>query len=366
MPMAMAYNPLCNNGVTSQRYYYGVGQCRALSTDDATGTTVTLSAGSTTSGAYPVHGTNLITDLTVEAFRSKSGDPTRALVCYTTLTAADTNGAVDSRYSATSGGLYCNVVQRVNDGLTFLNSERTAAGAASAGVDKTIRIAVSQDAINVNGFVNGVTIAALDEYNFLICYTNSRSAQCPPNQVCAVRQCPYPPTGGCGGLVCTGSGLNNGHGNGAPTCRALWIEGWGSSTYNSNVFSGIAAASAPVNVGSVTNIRLGDPFTISAAVGMYPSIVSFKPDYSVLCFSKTAVPAAAPATACHLITDQHVAQRVWQFNNPVDCVNGYGCTGLLNPVGRRLNTAPNATAPKATAPNATAKAEAEAAPAGGD
>ena len=33
---------------------------------------------------------------------------------------------------------------------------------------------------------------------------------------------------------------------GAPKCRMLSIHGWGSSTYNSPIFNGVASATAPI------------------------------------------------------------------------------------------------------------------------
>merc|ERR1719203_1353876 len=77
--------------------------------------------------------------------------------------------------------------------------------------------------------------------------------------------------------------------SGTPTCRMLAISGWGSSTYNSKVFSSIASASAPQNVGSVQSITLGPTMTLGASLvspsaSFHVSATHLKPSYAVACY----------------------------------------------------------------------------------
>jgi hypothetical protein len=293
VPVCTQYNQQGQCPSSAWHYQWGTGTCTTLQTDIATGTSLTAGGSASLSSSY------LITEVAVDTFQSKSGDPTRALVCYIVATYSG------GRYTAENRDLRCNVAQRIGSGLTLLNSERTAAGQASDGVSKDLVLATGGGA---GSYIKDTTIATLDSYNAVVCWSGMGSL---------VPFCAYP-TGSC---TTGGDGLTLLPGSGMPMCRQLWIGGWGSSTYNSQVYSGIASASAPQNVGSVQSISLGAPIALDSTVtnGVYPSATHLKPHYAVACYS-----ANSDYAPCHLLQTT-IATKTWSFNDPVDCINGYGC-----------------------------------------
>jgi hypothetical protein len=218
--------------------------------------------------------------------------------------------------------LFCDVAQRVGDSLTFKNSERTEQGWASAGkfLPNLVREGLPTE------YIKDVTVAPLTEYAALVCYTVGSYVipQCAyPTDGCTAANPDYPYASSPGAPG--GDGLILMPGDGLPVCSTVWIEGYGSSTYNSDVFNNVADATQPVNVGIVTSLQVGVPRVISWFQGMYPSVVALKPMYAVLCFAKTTPHLEDHGSACHLITSTNLPRDLWQFNAPVDCVNGFGC-----------------------------------------
>jgi len=285
--------------VANRYWYHGKGECIPLSIDIATGTQLTMgSSGPESIFPSPSQpGGNFVTDLAVQTFKPKSGDPTRALFCYVTLAYAGTHRR------GTNVELYCDVAQRDGAGLNYLNSQRGPDGRASAGVNKGTLVESAS-------FVKDTSIAAIDESNAIVCYTVGAN----------IPQCAFP-----AGTRCPG-GASNGFrpnaGNGVVTCRSVWIEGYGSSTYNSNYFNGVASAAEPVNVGSVTAIKVGPPLAVSPGNGQYPSIATLAEDIAVVCY--TQVVAGVNRGMCAELTTCPVKDTV-AFAAPVDCVNGYNC-----------------------------------------
>jgi hypothetical protein len=192
-----------------------------------------------------------------------------------------------------------------------------------------------------------LTIDTTDEYNAMVCISKRDTAEADQSR------CPSPTDStNCGGGTVWPNPIE-----GYLECRHLWIEGWGSSTYNSDVFNGVASASGPVNVGSVQKIHLGpigprlrpplpgvspsrhiaygSGFSLTALDG-YTGGFAPHPDSAVarmaICFTSHAPSAGGSfGPGCKLI-EFVPASHVWQFNAPVDCVNGYGCVN-----SRRLN-----------------------------
>jgi len=331
---------------TATFWYFGVGRCSTISVDVATGSLVT--AGDTQT--FSAEGVR-VHDVVVSAFKSKSGDPTRALFCYTTAT---TTGNYRVGYTT---DVRCNVASRSGTGITYLNSQRTADGEASAGVSKeeVYSFYDGKDGVSTaNWRPNELTLDTTDEYNAVVCTSKRDTFEA--NQP----RCSSP-----------SFGCNVGNGNiawpspigGYLECRHLYIEGWGSSTYNSDVFNGVASASGPVNVGSVQRINLGAPgprlkpppielvqsphidiafgsgYSLTALDGYHGGFAPH-PDHAlaraVICFTRyNNLNAATSNAACKLI-DFNPRSHVWQFNAPIDCVNGYNCE-RLRVDSRRLN-----------------------------
>jgi len=292
-------------------------------------------------------------DVAVRAFKSKSGDPTRALYCYSTGTSSG------SYNIGRSTDVYCNVVSRSGTGITYLNSQRTAGGEASAGVSKEVAFAPFDGTMRPNE----LTIDTTDEYNAVVCVSMRDT-----NELVSER-CPSPVTSSnCG------NGANEvrwpNRIDGYLQCRHVWIEGWGSSTYNSDVFNGVASASGPVNVGSVQKIGLGGigPRLRPPLTSIYPSDeVGYGWGYALTALSgytggraphpnhvqKLAIcftVSARNAPGCAVMELEPV-NDVWQFNAPVDCVNGYGC---LADKSRRLRSGEVASSANSTAATTTA------------
>jgi hypothetical protein len=267
------------------------GRCAVVYADIATGADLSTDGASNSGlGSYlrgaafgGVAAGGDASDVIVTAFKSKSGDPTRALYCFVT----------------TGSDLYCSVLQKTGDattsaGLAYENSQRDATtGEATSGV----RV----NALVATGTASAPTIAALDPYNALVCYL-------------------------------TGAATT--------ACRHLWISGYGSSTYNSPIFDGVASEAAPLNVGSTQSISLGPELVVATGTTEAPFAYSFvtwdvdnEAGYyykAVVCYTKTDV--SPSAGACNMISATPL-RKTWSFNAAIDCVNGYGCPTRRSLVG---------------------------------
>jgi len=241
---------------------------------------------------------NYVTDLAVQAFKSKSGDPTRALFCYITLQYSGTHSR------GTNDQLWCDVAQRDGPSINYLNSQRGPDGRASAGVNKAVLVETRR-------YVKETAIAAMDENNAIVCYTLGD----------AVSQCAYPAGNRCPGG--SSDGFRPVAGSGEVVCRHVWIEGWGSSTYNSAYHNGLADAAEPLNVGSVKAIRVSEPLPIASGSNRYPSVTTLTEQMAVVCYTRVRVGTANSGQCTVIETDP--AKNVWKFNAPIDCVNGYNC-----------------------------------------
>jgi hypothetical protein len=359
-------------------WYQSTGVCNALSIDVATGTIVTAGAPVSLPGGVRVN------EMAVSAFRSKAGDPTRALVCYVTMDiflndqspisggqCTDrqrstryrignrfifTLDAQNSDYNSFGEGWYdtltCDVMSRKGTTITFLNSARSAAGLGTDGVPVTqaLRSYLTSGIMFSQriGMIKDPTITQLDEYNALVCYTVGAQPHV----------CSHNTQGSCSTSSGNDRSITNGNdgfdapaGNGQVQCTSVWIEGYGSSTYISDdgysaggvgngpgrvgagdgvgvrhmpIHDTVASASAPVNVGVTTLIGVGPHIPASGlSAKSYPfvtSLYSYGFYAALLCWST----AAASSGTCTVMTP-FPERNTWNFNAPVDCINGYNC-----------------------------------------
>lgn len=334
------YRNACDDDPNLKNWMWGSASCTSISTDLATGMILTVGAN------HAVPGDDRKIDVTVKAFASKSGDPTRALYCATAVTGDSTGRCRNSPGSnpwATSRrqSVTCGVITRMgtND-FTFTNQERDEQGQPTAGVVKSVSFG---EAVNIEpndptpeldaDYTRpaDVSIGMIDEYNALVCYVygyQTRLCSYPPssfgiaNNQKANFQCSatYPAAPNSGD-----DGITQNPGRGVPMCAQIWITGYGSSTYNSDdqrfleVFDQVASAAAPTNVGIVTALVSGPAVALSTsetAGNILPS--PFYNHKSGVCFTVDG------AAHCSMVTTSP-ATGTWAFNAPVDCVNGFNC-----------------------------------------
>jgi len=315
-------------------------RCNAFSLDVITGTTLTFSEsyrmpiiGGANDGTF-----RGALEVAVEAFKPKSGDPTRALYCFIK------GNYVGKYYNMRHMALYCGVTQRTGaPAMTFFNSARTADGQASPGIEPVFIVADTS-------FVKEPVITAIDDYNAIVCYTIGDD----------IRTCPDPPTN-----CASGNGFHPAAGNGALTCTHVWIEGSGSSTYHTD-------EATPSNVGSTSRLNFGPQTVISTtATVSYPSLAVVTPQVPdgrewevsgdgtsqivVACFTERQ--GNFNRGKCSVISTRQI-KGTWAFNAPVDCVNGFNCPPAPIPIPFSTSSRRELEATKMEA-NATATVEEE-------
>ena len=81
-----------------------------------------------------------------------------------------------------------------------------------------------------------------------------------------------------------------------------------------------------MNLGSVQSVTLGPALNLTdgSLSAMYISATMLTPHYAVACYDTLA--GSVYGVQCNLV-ETNPLMNTWEFNDPVDCVNGYGCTG---------------------------------------